>query len=161
MKEIRETQAGSSAMSQSLDITQAQAREQRTDKAPLTREHQLREQVLNASQDRLAHMATAEERRGLPPAPENQLYLGRDPQRYGGLGGCGQCSNDQRTIGAQARARNTSERRASDAARAVREARNVSDANEARREQLLHLTKVAEHERRIQELRQAIAARHS
>ena len=160
MKEIRETQAGSSAMSQSLDITQAQAREQRTDKAPLTREHQLREQVLNASQDRLAHMATAEERRGLPPAPENQLYLGRDPQRYGGLGGCNQCDSDARAIGALTGNMNTSNRKAAESERAVKSASNSSDANEARREQLRHLTNASEYQNRIRNLRQAIAARH-
>ena len=93
MREIHETPASSSATSHSLDVTQLQAQEQRSgelraDKAPLTATDNLIAHVMHDYRDFRAHLETAEERRGLPPAPENQLYLGRDPQRYAGIAGC-------------------------------------------------------------------------
>ena len=107
MKEIQERQSIHSEASNSFDCTKIQAKdmlskENFTGKALMTAEQELRVRVQYSLQERLAHVATAEEKRGLPPSPENRLPLGLDPQRYSGLGGCRSCVYDERRANALA-----------------------------------------------------------
>ena len=58
-------------------------------KAHMTQKQEQTEKAIQQHNKLLAKFETAEERRGTPPFSGNNVPLGRDHHRYGGIGGTG------------------------------------------------------------------------
>jgi hypothetical protein len=96
-KELRETSTSSAQDTgkKRVDLTRLLAQktgnnDQLKGKAHMTQKQEQTEKAIQQHNDLLAKFAIAEERRGTPPFSGNNVPLGRDRHRYGGIGGTGQ-----------------------------------------------------------------------
>jgi hypothetical protein len=93
-KEIREnsTSSAQDTGKKRVDLTRLLAQktgnnDQLKGKAHMTQKQEQTEKAIQQYNELLAKFATAEERRGTPPFSGNNVPLGRDRHRYGGIGG--------------------------------------------------------------------------